>query len=146
MDKKKEDEYLKLNSLQKSSNQEVQKNTKDIGESVTNIANPIFKKNLQALFQQDEILAARLWGMEEMADYDVFIGKDPIDINIINNKTLKYVYENPVKDVQNTLESVENKYKRYPIMYFYGLGNGIFYGAILKIRTHQRIIVVEPEI
>ena len=146
MDKKKEDEYLKLNSLQKSSNQEVQKNTKDIGESVTNIANPIFKKNLQALFQQDEILAARLWGMEEMADYDVFVGKDPIDINIINNKTLKYVYENPVKDVQNTLESVENKYKRYPIMYFYGLGNGIFYKALLKNETHQKVVVVEPEI
>ena len=25
--------------------------------------NPVFKRNLNALFQQDEILAARLWGM-----------------------------------------------------------------------------------
>ena len=123
-----------------------QKNAKKSSETFEPSANPIFQKNLQALFQQDEILAARLWGMEEMADYDVFVGKDPIDINIINNKTLKYVYENPVKDVQNTLESVENEYKRYPIMYFYGLGNGILYKALLKNETHQKIIVVEPEI
>jgi len=108
--------------------------------------NPVFKRNLNALFQQDEILAARLWGMEEMKDYDIFIGKDPIDINIINNKTLKYVYENPVKDVQETLDSVEKEYKRYPIMYFYGLGNGVLYKALLKNETHQKIVVVEPEI
>ena len=123
-----------------------QKNAKKSSETFEPSANPIFQKNLQALFQQDEILAARLWGMDEMTDYDVFVGKDPIDINIINNKTLKYVYENPVKDVQNTLESVENEYKRYPIMYFYGLGNGILYKALLKNETHQKIIVVEPEI
>lgn len=146
MAKKKENNYLKLHSLQKRSDREVRKNNKDIGENVTNIANPIFKKNLQALFQQDEILAARLWGMGGAEKYDVFIGKDPIDINIINNKTLKYIYENPVQDVQCSLESIEKKYKRYPIMYFYGLGNGIFYKALLKNETHKKVIVVEPEI
>ena len=140
-------EYSTMDDFQVvKENENEQKNTKKSSESFEPSANPIFQKNLQALFQQDEILAARLWGMEEMADYDVFVGKDPIDINIINNKTLKYVYENPVKDVQNILESVENEYKRYPIMYFYGLGNGILYKALLKNETHQKIIVVEPEI
>ena len=149
MAKKKEDEYLKLNSLQKKGareNQTSDKGDKNIDETVTNIANPIFKKNLQALFQQDEILAARLWGMKETEKYDVFIGKDPIDINIIDNKTLKYVYESPAKDILRILESTEKEYKRYPIMYFYGLGNGIFYKALLKNETHQKVIVVEPEI
>lgn len=149
MAKKKEDEYLKLNSLQKKGaheNQTSGKGDKNIDETVTNIANPIFKKNLQALFQQDEILAARLWGMKETEKYDVFIGKDPIDINIIDNKTLKYVYESPAKDVLHSLELIEKEYKRYPIMYFYGLGNGIFYKALLKNETHQKVIVVEPEI
>lgn len=108
--------------------------------------NPVFQRNLNALFQQDEILAARLWGMEEMKDYDIFIGKDPIDINIINNKTLKYVYDSPIKDVQEALDSIEKEYKRYPIMYFYGLGNGILYKALLKNETHQKIVVIEPEI
>ena len=149
MAKKKEDEYLKLNSLQKKGaheNQTSGKGDKNIDETVTNIANPIFKKNLQALFQQDEILAARLWGMKETEKYDVFIGKDTIDINIIDNKTLKYVYESPAKDVLHSLELIEKEYKRYPIMYFYGLGNCIFYKALLKNEKHQKVIVVEPEI
>ncbi len=146
MTEKKEDKYLKPHGLQKKGGKEDQALKNALGESVANIANPIFKKNLQALFQQDEILAARLWGMEGMKGYDVFIGKDPIDINIINNKTLKYVYENPVKDVKEALENIEKEYKRYPIMYFYGLGNGIFYKALLKNETHQKIVVVEPEV
>lgn len=146
MTKKKEDKCLKPHGLQKKGGKKDQALKKELGESVANIANPIFKKNLQALFQQDEILAARLWGMEGMKGYDVFIGKDPIDINIINNKTLKYVYENPVKDVKEALENIEKEYKRYPIMYFYGLGNGIFYKALLKNETHQKIVVVEPEV
>ena len=146
MTKKKEDKCLKPHGLQKKGSKEDQALKNELGESVANIANPIFKKNLQALFQQDEILAARLWGMEGMKGYDVFIGKDPIDINIINNKTLKYVYENPVKDVKEALENIEKEYKRYPIMYFYGLGNGIFYKALLKNETHQKIVVVEPEV
>lgn len=146
MTKKKEDKCLKPHGLQKKGGKEDQALKNELGESVANIANPIFKKNLQALFQQDEILAARLWGMEGMKGYDVFIGKDPIDINIINNKTLKYVYENPVKDVKEALENIEKEYKRYPIMYFYGLGNGIFYKALLKNETHQKIVVVEPEV
>ena len=146
MTKKKEDKCLKPHGLQKKGGKEDQALKNELGESVANIANPIFKKNLQALFQQDEILAARLWGMEGMKGYDVFIGKDSIDINIINNKTLKYVYENPVKDVKEALENIEKEYKRYPIMYFYGLGNGIFYKALLKNETHQKIVVVEPEV
>ncbi|WP_170019851.1 motility associated factor glycosyltransferase family protein [Campylobacter sp. RM16190] len=110
------------------------------------IQNPIFERNLQALFQQDEILAARLFAMGAQDKYEVFIGKDPLDINIIDSKSFKYIYENPVKDTHDMLESLEKQYKRYPIMYFYGLGNGILYKALLCNETHKRIVVVEPEL
>ncbi|MDO5046580.1 MAG: motility accessory factor, partial [Campylobacter sp.] len=110
------------------------------------IENPIFNKNLQALFQQDEILAARLFALANQEKYEVFIGKDPLDINIIDRKTFKYIYENPVKDTHDMLESLEKQYKRYPIMYFYGLGNGILYKALLCNETHKKIVVVEPEL
>ena len=115
-------------------------------KSIEQLDNPIFKKNLQALFHQDEILAARLFGMGGHEKYDVFVGKDPLDINIIDRKTLKYVYERPVADVTQNLETTEKEYKRYPIMYFYGLGNGVFYKALLKNQTHERVIVIEPGI
>jgi motility accessory factor len=110
------------------------------------LSNPVFKKNLQAIFKYDEILAATLWGMDENKEFDVFVGKDPIDINIINNNNLKYIYEHPVADTLKLLEDIEKSYKRYPIMYFYGLGNGVFYKALLKNQTHQKVIVIEPEL
>ena len=114
--------------------------------NIDGLQNPILKRNLNALFQQDEILATRLFAFTDQGEYEVFVGKDPIDINIINNKTLKYVYENPVKEITDMLEQTEKEYKRYPIMYFYGLGNGIFHKALLKNRTHKKIVVIEPRL
>ena len=108
--------------------------------------NPIFQKNLQALFQQDEILAARLWSIVGNEDYEIYIGKDPVDVNLINKHTFKYVYDNPVADTLKLLEDIEKDYKRYPILFFYGLGNGVLYKALAKNETHQKIVVVEPEI
>jgi motility accessory factor len=144
------DKVYRLDDLEISKNKKNKKideaKNKILESKVTNIQNPIFQKNLQALFQQDEILAARLWGMDETKDFDVFVGKDPIDINLINNKTLKYIYENPAIDTLFSLEKLEKEYKRYPIMFFYGLGNGVLYKALLKNATHKKIIVIEPEI
>lgn len=144
------DKVYKLDDLEVSKNKKRKKideaKKKLLESKMTNIQNPIFQKNLQALFQQDEILAAKLWSIDETKEFDVFVGKDPIDINLINNKTLKYVYENPVNDTLNSLESLEKEYKRYPIMFFYGLGNGVLYKAILKNETHKKIAVIEPEI
>lgn len=128
MDKKKQDEVKQTKAAQ-------------------DVVNPIFKKNLQALFQQDEILAARLFSMQEQEKYEVFVSsKDIIDINIIDKKTLKYIYDNPAKDIYDMLDTLEKEYKRYPIMYFYGLGNGVLYKALLYNQTHKKIVVVEPEL
>ena len=144
------DKVYKLDDLEVSKNKKRKKideaKKKLLESKMTNIQNPIFQKNLQALFQQDEILAAKLWSIDETKEFDVFVGKDPIDINLINNKTLKYVYENPVNDTLNSLERLEKEYKRYPIMFFYGLGNGVLYKALLKNETHKKIAVIEPEI
>lgn len=145
-----ENKVYKLDDLEVHKNKKCKKidevKRKVLESKMTNIKNPIFQKNLQALFQQDEILAAKLWGLEAAKDFDIFIGKDLIDINLINNKTLKYVYENPANDTLNSLENLEKEYKRYPIMFFYGLGNGVLYKALLKNETHKKIAVIEPEI
>lgn len=120
--------------------------TKMYENNGASIQNPIFQKNLQALFQQDEILAARLWSIVGNKDYEIFIGKDPIDINLINKHTFKYIYDNPATDILKLLEDTEKGYKRYPMLFFYGLGNGILYKALAKNETHQKIVVIEPEI
>jgi len=145
MAKKQEADSRTINSLEIEKNTDSKEQTGqqyDAGK----IQNPIFEKNLQALFNQDEMLAARLWGMQGQDKYEIFIGKDPIDINFIDRKTYEYIYENPSNNTLKALESIEKKYKRYPVMFFYGLGNGVLYKALLKNETHQKIVVIEPEI
>ncbi|WP_260173361.1 motility associated factor glycosyltransferase family protein [Campylobacter sp. 19-13652] len=102
--------------------------------------------NLKALFQQDEILAAKLFGMSSQGYFDVRLGDDPIDINIVDKKSGLSIYSNAVSEVEELLKSIEDKYKRYPVMYFYGLGNGVLYKGLLHNKTHERIVVVEPNI
>lgn len=111
------------------------------------IINPIFEKNLQALFQQDEVLAARLFSMTSQNKYEIVLGKnDPLDINIINKETSESIYENPVEETYKMLDEIEKKYKRYPGLFFYGLGNGVLYKALAKNVTHKSIAIIEPEI
>ena len=116
-------------------------------KKLSGITNPIFEKNLQALFQQDEVLAARLFGMNLQTKYEVILDKgDPIYINIINKESNKTIYKDPVEEISKMLIDIEKKYKRYPGLFFYGLGNGILYKALAKNETHKKIIVVEPEL
>ena len=111
------------------------------------IINPIFEKNLQALFQQDEVLAARLFSMTSQNKYEIVLGKnDSLDINIINKETSESIYENPVEETYKMLDEIEKKYKRYPGLFFYGLGNGILYKALAKNNVHKKIVIVEPEL
>ncbi|MBE2984072.1 motility associated factor glycosyltransferase family protein [Campylobacter sp. RM9344] len=110
------------------------------------VQNPIFRKNLQALFKQDEILAVRLLTLGEQKQYEVFVGKDPIDINMIDKNSFEYIYEKPARDTEQLLSTIGNESKRYPVMFFYGLGNGVFYKAMLHNQTHKHIIVIEPEL
>ncbi len=111
------------------------------------ITNPIFEKNLQALFQQDEVLATRLFGMETQTKYEVILNNsDPIDMNIIAKESKKTIYKNPVEETYKVLDVVEKKYKRYPGLFFYGLGNGILYKALAKNNAHKKIVIVEPEL
>lgn len=120
---------------------------KTIERNLSGITNPIFEKNLQALFQQDEILAARLFGMNIQTKYEIVLDKsDPIHINIINKESNETIYKDPVKEISKMLDDIEKKYKRYPGLFFYGLGTGIFYKALAKNKTHKKIVIIEPEL
>lgn len=120
---------------------------KTIERNLSGITNPIFEKNLQALFQQDEVLAARLFGMIIQTKYEIVLDKsDPIHINIINKESNETIYKDPVKEISKMLDDIEKKYKRYPGLFFYGLGTGIFYKALAKNKTHKKIIIIEPEL
>lgn len=105
-----------------------------------------FFNNVRALFKQDEILAATLFGMKSQGDFDLKLGKDPIDINISDKSSGTSIYKDPVSQVHSELDRLEKEYKRYPSMYFYGLGNGVLIKGLLHNKSHERVVVVEPKV
>nr|WP_316348522.1 hypothetical protein [Campylobacter concisus] len=83
---------------------------KTIERNLSGITNPIFEKNLQALFQQDEVLAARLFGMNIQTKYEIVLDKsDPIHINIINKESNETIYKDPVEEISKMLDDIEKK-------------------------------------
>ncbi|HFP7495383.1 TPA: motility associated factor glycosyltransferase family protein, partial [Campylobacter jejuni] len=109
--------------------------------------NEIFKKNLEAMQGSAyEKLKYKLKNFQELRNFSFHIGKDPIDINIIDKKHLKKIYQNPIKELEENLKLYQEQYTNYPFLFFYGLGNGILYKALLKNTHHKRIIIIEKEL
>lgn len=105
-----------------------------------------YEKNLSALLSTNPLLATTLFSLTTNSSFSVFQGKDPLDINIINNTDHRYLYENPVADVESKINEIEREYSRYPVLFFYGLGNGILYKTIASNPMRKHIVIIEPEI
>ncbi|HEH5121272.1 TPA: motility associated factor glycosyltransferase family protein [Campylobacter coli] len=107
----------------------------------------IFEKNLDAM--QGNIyndLKQKLQNFKELQNFAFTIGTDPLDINLISKKNLKKIYRTPIKELEENLKFYQEKYVNYPFLFFYGLGNGVLYKALLQNPNHKRIIVVEKEL
>ena len=105
-----------------------------------------FEKNLLGVTCYLAPLAKRLIELGGNKSFNVYAGSNPLDINIIAADGSKYMYENPVSDVEKQLESFEKAYSRYGSLFIYGLGNGVLLKGILQNQTHKTIVVFEPEI
>lgn len=107
----------------------------------------IFKKNLDAM--QGNIyndLRQKLQNFKELQKFTFTIGTDPLDINLVSKKNLKKIYQIPIKELEESLKFYQKKYTNYPFLFFYGLGNGVLYKALLQNPNHKRIIIVEKEL
>ncbi|EOC4361229.1 motility associated factor glycosyltransferase family protein, partial [Campylobacter jejuni] len=86
--------------------------------------------------------------------FELILGKDNLDINLkdtsIKNNGGGYnenlLYQDPIKELQTMLNTYNDKYLLYPVLYFYGFGNGILFKALLQNKNHQHIIVFEKDI
>ena len=105
-----------------------------------------FEKNLLGVAYYLAPLAKKLIELGGNKSFDVYAGSNPLDINIIAADGSRYMYENPLKDTKNQLESFEKAYSRYGSLFIYGLGNGVLLKGILQNQTHKTIVVFEPEI
>ncbi|EMN6997802.1 motility associated factor glycosyltransferase family protein [Campylobacter coli] len=106
-----------------------------------------FKKNIENLKGKENLkLKEKLEKFKKLEKFNYKFNSDPLDINIIDTKNKKTMYENPLKELHAKLEEFNQTYLRYPVVFFYGLGNGVFYKAISQNNIHKRIIIFEPEL
>ncbi|EGK1190186.1 motility associated factor glycosyltransferase family protein [Campylobacter lari] len=56
------------------------------------------------------------------------------------------LYNNTLNELDEKLKLYNDKYLLYPVLYFYGFGNGILYKALLQNKNRQKIVVFEKEI
>ncbi|EAH6868656.1 DUF115 domain-containing protein [Campylobacter lari] len=105
----------------------------------------LFNKNIKSL--KNENLKNKLKNLKTNK-FKVSIGTDPLDINFISNDkiTKSKLYENSLVHLNERLNLYNDKYFLYPVLYFFGFGNGILYKALLQNQNHQKIIVFECEL
>ncbi|EFS2066115.1 motility associated factor glycosyltransferase family protein [Campylobacter jejuni] len=101
----------------------------------------LFLKNTQALFEVDQILAYKLRALEKN---DFKILQNENGINFIKDDIM--LYKNPEQELLKNLTLFQNKYKKYPVLFFYGFGNGMFYKTLCENKNHKHIIVFEDEL
>ncbi|WP_276882106.1 motility associated factor glycosyltransferase family protein [Campylobacter cuniculorum] len=103
----------------------------------------LFLANTQALFEVDEILAYQLRKLQ--TPYNFTIKQDETGLNFINKQGVK-LYENPMEKTIQDLAFFKENYSKYPILFFYGFGNGLLYKLLTENEKHKHIIVFESEL
>lgn len=117
-------------------------------ESFQEAVNPRFSKNLSALLQVNPLLAAQLKFLEPNKKFEVYLGSDPLNINIYDKENKVALYHNePITEIMDKIKEFDT-FKLYPFFYFFGIGNGIFYRLLLNQNTKiiKKIFVFEPEL
>jgi hypothetical protein len=108
--------------------------------------NDFLQINLDALITVDPLLTAKLMGIKENKRFEVYMDEnDPANINIIDNELHKPLYKTrPIDETQQKLKAYLTEYSGYPYLYFFGMGNGVFYKILLANELHKRVVCVEP--
>ncbi|NDJ26745.1 motility associated factor glycosyltransferase family protein [Campylobacter sp. MIT 19-121] len=75
-----------------------------------------------------------------------FDPKDTLNTNIIDLQTQRKMYQAPLRELEESLEPFKDEFKRYPVLFFYGMGNGILYKVLAQNETHRRIVIFEKEL
>ncbi|EOH3660000.1 motility associated factor glycosyltransferase family protein [Campylobacter coli] len=103
----------------------------------------LFNKNIEAL---SNILLKE--GLKEIksSKFELILGKDNLDINLKDTSDNTFLYENVIDELNTMLNTYNDKYLLYPVLYFYGFGNGILFKALLQNKNHQHIVVFEKDI
>ncbi|HDZ4967941.1 TPA: motility associated factor glycosyltransferase family protein, partial [Campylobacter jejuni] len=100
-----------------------------------------FLKNTQALFEVDETLAYKLRSLKNIA---LKLIQNENGINFIKDEVL--LYQNPNQEFLENLSLFQSEYAKYPVLFFYGFGNGMLYKSLCENKNHQHIVVFEDDL
>ncbi|EKH9398817.1 motility associated factor glycosyltransferase family protein, partial [Campylobacter jejuni] len=103
----------------------------------------LFNKNIEAL---GNILLKESLKEIKSSKFELILGKDNLDINLKDTNDNTFLYENVIDELNTMLNTYNDKYLLYPVLYFYGFGNGILFKALLQNKNHQHIVVFEKDI
>lgn len=102
----------------------------------------ILEKNLENL--TDKKLKQELINIKQ-SSYKIILGINNIDINLQNGGG-HLVYQNALKELENSLNIYNEKYINYPVLYYYGFGNGILYKTIAQNKKLNHIVIFENDL
>ncbi|MGR6699638.1 motility associated factor glycosyltransferase family protein [Campylobacter jejuni] len=103
----------------------------------------LFNKNIEAL--SNLFLKESLKEIKS-SKFELILGKDNLDINLKDTSDNTFLYENVIDELNTMLNTYNDKYLLYPVLYFYGFGNGVLFKALLQNKNHQHIVVFEKDI
>ncbi|EHQ5347257.1 flagellin modification protein PseD, partial [Campylobacter coli] len=103
----------------------------------------LFNKNIESL---SNILLKESLKQIQSSKFELILGKDNLDINLKDTSDNTFLYENVIDELNSMLNTYNDKYLLYPVLYFYGFGNGILFKALLQNKNHQHIVVFEKDI
>ncbi|HEB9289803.1 TPA: motility associated factor glycosyltransferase family protein, partial [Campylobacter coli] len=103
----------------------------------------LFNKNLETL--SNIFLKEKLLKIKE-SKFEFVLGKDSLDINLKNKEDNTFLYENTIEELNFMLNIYNDKYLLYPILYFYGFGNGILFKALAQNKYLKHIVVFEKDL
>lgn len=105
----------------------------------------LFLENTQALFEINQPLAYELRCLKEL-DFDFVKGLKTLDVNIKDELKNCLVYKDALLDQEEKLKEIYPKFSLYPVLFLYGIGNGLLLKKILEEKRHERIILFESKI
>mgnify|MGYP001783301499 FL=1 len=81
----------------------------------------LFRKNLKAL--KNPLLKDELAKIKEVRIYKSIFGSDSLDINFLDLRDNKKLFNNTLAEIQAKINLYNDKYKHYKCFLFYGFAN-----------------------
>ncbi|WP_270982072.1 motility associated factor glycosyltransferase family protein [Campylobacter upsaliensis] len=102
----------------------------------------LFNANLNAL--KNPLLKQELLSIKE-SKFKLIVGKNELDVNLLDEGG-GVMYQNPLSELKQNLKRYTDKFALYPVLYFYGFGNGLLYQFLLQNPNLKHIVIFEREL